>query len=373
MIFLSPFFSFSLLRLFVSSVLLRLSSTTMAWAMISVSHSENIDFNEKDKEKAFLQLAIWHVVYSRERDRVKTTLLMNNVWKIQFFFFSLSLSRAHFKWTPMFSISSKCRRESQMVKQPDKGARTTPATMMAIFLPFSSLLSSSRFFLFIIFRIHNFFFATGDSKKRENGLSRPNKGRLNWTEIQCCSFSSRSSTTMGKGSKNSHPSVLAGDHREEAPSSTTNESMISSNSSEPAKFTWEEIRQHSKKHDRWLVIDRRVYDVTRWLKHPGGQAVLNHYAGQDATVRQCSAIRSITKIIILGSVLRVASGEKFRSKISEIVVHWGPDWWRREQRQIRQRWSRIERRFWEITTESHRSGKRTANRSNRIRLHHDFF
>lgn len=51
------------------------------------------------------------------------------------------------------------------------------------------------------------------------------------------------------------------------------------------QFTWEEVRQHSKKNDRWLVIDNRVYDVTKWLKHPGGQMVLNHYAGQDASVR----------------------------------------------------------------------------------------
>lgn len=51
------------------------------------------------------------------------------------------------------------------------------------------------------------------------------------------------------------------------------------------EFTWDEIRCHSKKSDRWLVIDNRVYDVTKWLKHPGGQMVLNHYAGQDASVR----------------------------------------------------------------------------------------
>ena len=51
------------------------------------------------------------------------------------------------------------------------------------------------------------------------------------------------------------------------------------------QLTWKEIRQHSNKKDRWLVIDNRVYDVTKWLKHPGGQMVLNHYAGQDASVR----------------------------------------------------------------------------------------
>ncbi|NXU73907.1 FADS1 desaturase, partial [Oreotrochilus melanogaster] len=34
----------------------------------------------------------------------------------------------------------------------------------------------------------------------------------------------------------------------------------------------------------WLVIDRKVYDVTKFSKrHPGGSRVMKHYAGQDAT------------------------------------------------------------------------------------------
>ncbi|NXB00494.1 FADS1 desaturase, partial [Cnemophilus loriae] len=34
----------------------------------------------------------------------------------------------------------------------------------------------------------------------------------------------------------------------------------------------------------WLVIDRKVYDVSTFSKrHPGGSRVISHYAGQDAT------------------------------------------------------------------------------------------
>ncbi|NXA12844.1 FADS1 desaturase, partial [Sapayoa aenigma] len=34
----------------------------------------------------------------------------------------------------------------------------------------------------------------------------------------------------------------------------------------------------------WLVIDRKVYDVSRFSQeHPGGSRVIGHYAGQDAT------------------------------------------------------------------------------------------
>lgn len=49
-------------------------------------------------------------------------------------------------------------------------------------------------------------------------------------------------------------------------------------------ITWEEVRKHSNRTDRWLVVDENVYDVTEWAKrHPGGSAILGHYAGQDAT------------------------------------------------------------------------------------------
>lgn len=57
-------------------------------------------------------------------------------------------------------------------------------------------------------------------------------------------------------------------------------------------FTWEEIAIHTGQghgtsgQERWLVIDRKIYDVSKfYLRHPGGRQVISHYAGQDATVR----------------------------------------------------------------------------------------
>lgn len=50
-------------------------------------------------------------------------------------------------------------------------------------------------------------------------------------------------------------------------------------------FTWEEVQKHSNRNDQWLVVKRKVYNVTNWAKrHPGGFRVINHYAGEDATV-----------------------------------------------------------------------------------------
>ncbi|XP_046714854.1 fatty acid desaturase 2-like isoform X2 [Silurus meridionalis] len=50
------------------------------------------------------------------------------------------------------------------------------------------------------------------------------------------------------------------------------------------QYTWEEVQKHNRTGDQWLVIERKVYDVSEWTKrHPGGHRVLEHYVGEDAT------------------------------------------------------------------------------------------
>uniref|UniRef100_A0A8C4V184 Cytochrome b5 heme-binding domain-containing protein n=1 Tax=Falco tinnunculus TaxID=100819 RepID=A0A8C4V184_FALTI len=49
-------------------------------------------------------------------------------------------------------------------------------------------------------------------------------------------------------------------------------------------YTWEEIQKHNQRTDGWLVIQRKVYNVTQWVnRHPGGYRVISHCAGEDAT------------------------------------------------------------------------------------------
>ncbi|KAG8438174.1 hypothetical protein GDO86_008751 [Hymenochirus boettgeri] len=49
-------------------------------------------------------------------------------------------------------------------------------------------------------------------------------------------------------------------------------------------FTWEDVKKRCTREERWLVIHRKVYDITRFCHiHPGGSRVISHYAGQDAT------------------------------------------------------------------------------------------
>ncbi|KAL5005717.1 hypothetical protein ScPMuIL_016875 [Solemya velum] len=51
-----------------------------------------------------------------------------------------------------------------------------------------------------------------------------------------------------------------------------------------SEFTWEQVQTHNKSNDRWIVIEDEVYDISQWSKkHPGGQAIISHYAGQDAS------------------------------------------------------------------------------------------
>ncbi|KAK6937646.1 Cytochrome b5-like heme/steroid binding domain [Dillenia turbinata] len=49
-------------------------------------------------------------------------------------------------------------------------------------------------------------------------------------------------------------------------------------------FTLAEVSEHNSRKDCWLIIDGKVYDVTKFLDdHPGGDEVLISSTGKDAT------------------------------------------------------------------------------------------
>jgi len=48
-------------------------------------------------------------------------------------------------------------------------------------------------------------------------------------------------------------------------------------------YTLKEVEKHNKKTDAWLVINKNVYDVTKWINlHPGGLVIMKG-VGKDAT------------------------------------------------------------------------------------------
>lgn len=50
------------------------------------------------------------------------------------------------------------------------------------------------------------------------------------------------------------------------------------------EYTSEEVRLHNTKDDLWIIIEDKVYDLSKWKnKHPGGAAILLDFAGTDAT------------------------------------------------------------------------------------------
>lgn len=74
------------------------------------------------------------------------------------------------------------------------------------------------------------------------------------------------------------------------------------------KFTYAQVKEHNKATDLWMVINERVYDVTKFLnevghgisyvmnilidfffystnQHPGGEEVLIEVAGKDGNVK----------------------------------------------------------------------------------------
>uniref|UniRef100_A0A4W6DVK8 acyl-CoA (8-3)-desaturase n=1 Tax=Lates calcarifer TaxID=8187 RepID=A0A4W6DVK8_LATCA len=90
-------------------------------------------------------------------------------------------------------------------------------------------------------------------------------------------------------------------------------------------YTWEEVQSHSSRNDQWLVIDRKVYNITQWAKrHPGGFRVISHYAGEDATEAftafhpDLTFVRKFLKPLLIGE-LAATEPSQDRNKNAAII------------------------------------------------------
>ncbi|XP_002988153.2 cytochrome B5 [Selaginella moellendorffii] len=99
---------------------------------------------------------------------------------------------------------------------------------------------------------------------------------------------------------------------------TMGESFSGAGELETALYTLEDVLQHSTRDDCWIVVDGKVYDVTKFLlDHPGGDEVIIASTGKDATddfenVGHSNSARAMMKEYVIGR----ANASTFPSKPS---------------------------------------------------------
>jgi cytochrome b involved in lipid metabolism len=69
-----------------------------------------------------------------------------------------------------------------------------------------------------------------------------------------------------------------------SPAPAPTPSVAPTPSTEQAKLTLEEVKKHASATDCWAVVDRGVYDLTKWIAlHPGGTSYIRALCGRDET------------------------------------------------------------------------------------------
>jgi predicted heme/steroid binding protein len=104
------------------------------------------------------------------------------------------------------------------------------------------------------------------------------------------------------------------------------------------QFSVEEVAQHNKAGDCWIVIDNKVFDVSNFLKeHPGGSKVVLKLAGKDATkeFKQLHAPDVLTKYapqLCIGEIAVKSESKQKDSQVpkntfGELVAYGDPNWY----------------------------------------------
>uniref|UniRef100_A0A7E4ZW66 Cytochrome b5 n=1 Tax=Panagrellus redivivus TaxID=6233 RepID=A0A7E4ZW66_PANRE len=93
--------------------------------------------------------------------------------------------------------------------------------------------------------------------------------------------------------------------------------MAPNASSELKIFSLAEVQQHNTPESLWMIINDKVYDLTKFaMEHPGGEEVLFEQGGQDATepfndVGHSSDAREMAEEYVIG---RIADDERKSAK-----------------------------------------------------------
>jgi len=109
--------------------------------------------------------------------------------------------------------------------------------------------------------------------------------------------------------------------------STGDRPRVMASLSEGSVFSWDELRLHVNEGDLWIAINGRVYNISNWSKlHPGGELVLMHAAGKDASSAFNAyhpawvADRFLTKYCIGQIAPSIAKLTKVRSGLKHTVT-----------------------------------------------------
>ena len=92
----------------------------------------------------------------------------------------------------------------------------------------------------------------------------------------------------------------------------------------PQNYSKAEVAVHNKPNDCWIIIDKKVYDLSHFIEeHPGGTAVIENLAGKDATeqfglVHERSVIQKYASHTYIGDLLEV---EEEPSLVAEQKKH----------------------------------------------------
>ncbi|XP_078447453.1 cytochrome b5-like [Wolffia australiana] len=84
--------------------------------------------------------------------------------------------------------------------------------------------------------------------------------------------------------------------------------MGSTDDASGAVFTLADVSKHNSREDCWLIINDKVYDVTKFLDdHPGGDEVMINATGKDATddfedVGHSSTARAMLNEYLVGAI-----------------------------------------------------------------------
>lgn len=82
------------------------------------------------------------------------------------------------------------------------------------------------------------------------------------------------------------------EQKQSAPANTPANASKSESSSKDPKYTMEQVKQHNNEKDCWIIIDKKVYDCTKFIPiHPGGTTAILINAGTDCS-EEFNAIHS---------------------------------------------------------------------------------